>query len=167
MGLAAAESGAACFVCIGCRTERPHTAFRPRMWTITVDGSERTVKVYSGRLCSECRRRTRKQRHCRGRWIEADGYVKLARPSVVMNGKRKKVSVFEHREVMARMLGRALWPWENVHHKNGVRHDNRPDNLELWIKAQPCGQRVTDAVAHAREILRNYAAMVDGSDDAA
>jgi hypothetical protein len=58
---------------------------------------------------------------------------------------------------MTEMLGRALTKGETVHHKNGVRHDNRPENLELWVKAHPPGQRVSELIAFAHEILERYA----------
>jgi hypothetical protein len=53
----------------------------------------------------------------------------------------------QHREVMEEVLGRPLQPEENVHHLNGIRHDNRPENLEVWVKSQPSGQRPADLAA--------------------
>ena len=58
---------------------------------------------------------------------------------------------------MAQMLRRPLYPDESVHHRNGDRLDNREANLELWSRWQPRGQRVTDKVSYAIELLARYA----------
>lgn len=63
---------------------------------------------------------------------------------------------YEHRVVMSKIIGRPLRKDENVHHKNGDRLDNRPENLELWSSWQPYGQRVEDKVAWAKELLGLY-----------
>lgn len=82
---------------------------------------------------------------------------------ITVNGR----SVLEHRYVMEQQLGRTLHSWETVHHKNGRRLENVPDNLELWAKGQPAGQRVADlvrfVVTHYREEVEALLASEDQS----
>lgn len=52
----------------------------------------------------------------------------------------------EHHVVMEEKLGRPLFKEERVHHMNGIRGDNRPENLELWLNGHPSGQRVDDMI---------------------
>ncbi|MFB2554949.1 HNH endonuclease [Herbiconiux liangxiaofengii] len=74
--------------------------------------------------------------------MDADGYVRILAPDHPHATKAGYVR--EHRLVMEQTLGRHLLPTEQVHHKNGRRDDNRPDNLELWKTKQPYGIRADD-----------------------
>lgn len=87
-----------------------------------------------------------------GRNITTSGYVQIR----TLNPDGTYSYELEHRAVMERLIGRSLVGDENVHHKNGDRTDNRPENLELWATSQPSGQRVADKVAWAKEILALY-----------
>lgn len=70
-------------------------------------------------------------RERRGRHIDT-GYVLIFEPK--HPNARRDGYVAEHTKVMAARLGRPLERFEEVHHKNGIRHDNRPENLELWAR---------------------------------
>lgn len=82
------------------------------------------------------------------------GLRKLANGYVIIT--RGAISKGEHRWVMEDHLGRELRPGENVHHINGVRDDNRIENLEVWSTFQPSGQRIPDKVSWAKRILEMY-----------
>jgi hypothetical protein len=90
------------------------------------------------------------------RVVYCPGHSEAAHTGSHANPDAVKCWGFEHRVVMSDHLGRALLPNESVHHINGVRTDNRIENLELWVSSQPKGQRPQDLVEWAKEILRLY-----------
>lgn len=66
----------------------------------------------------------------RDRWIGQEGYALVQAPEGHPHA-RADGSILEHRLVMEKQLGRYLEDWELVHHKNGTRAQNDPDNLVL------------------------------------
>lgn len=79
------------------------------------------------------------------------GYVELV---TAIGGTRR--TLMQHRWVMQQSLGRALFDDETVHHINGVRNDNRLENLELWSSSHPRGQRTDQKTDWAVEMIQRY-----------
>ena len=87
--------------------------------------------------------------------LRKDGYV------TVMKKRKRRL---EHTWIMSQHLGRDLNKNESIHHKNGIKNDNRIENLELWNKNQPTGQRVEDKIAWCREFLKIYGFKIEPLD---
>ena len=116
------------FTCLHCGREQP----RPK----NANGAYAYWKRFCSRKCGGLyRRRPTTDRH---------GY------RILWDGQRL---VPEHRVVMEQILGRPLTAQETVHHINGIRNDNRPENLELWATRHGRGQRNGDLIADAARLL--------------
>lgn len=114
-------------------------------WIACIDcGRERWVQLIElrqgkGRTASErcgrcCRTGARHSSWKGGRLKNAKGYARVwvSRKDFFRTMADRDGYVLEHRLVMAKHLNRCLLSWEIVHHKNGVRDDNRLDNLEVF-----------------------------------
>lgn len=66
-----------------------------------------------------------------GRVVDKDGYVMIYCPNHP-NPRKHTPYIAEHRLVMERVLGRYLSPLEVVHHKDGNKQNNAPENLQLF-----------------------------------
>lgn len=127
-------------------------ARRPKARTCGHCGKEFTpIPQSAGRYCSQaCAYATRKGRtgeaapSWKGGRIEHEGYIRVR-----VNGRYE----MEHRLVMERLLARPLRSDETVHHKNGVRNDNRPENLELRVSRHGKGAEMCCADCGSRNIV--------------
>lgn len=128
-------------VCIGCGED--------------FDFDLKMKKFNAGKFCSTACMHSHRRASAIGRTkTNEQGYVLVYRPDV--EGAQATGWIFEHRLVMADMIGRPLHDHENVHHKNGDRSDNSPANLELWSSWQPSGQNVEDKIEWAKALIAEY-----------
>lgn len=139
-------------------------AMRKRGWAVECSIEDCQGPSIAVGLCSKHygRRNRHGDPHFTSAWykkrfekiINEQGYVEVYAPDHPNANNDGRVP--EHRYVMSGIIGRALLETESVHHRNGVKTDNDPKNLELWVTKQPRGQRPPDLVEWAREILSLY-----------
>lgn len=132
-------------LCASCYQRRRREEYQKNPWRICdADGCARFTRESGTPYCEL--HYTRVRRHgtpgsAQPSFVRGEGSISSTGYRIMRVDGR---SVPEHRLILERALGRSLWDWENVHHKNGLRADNRLENLEIWIVPQPFGQRPED-----------------------
>lgn len=143
--------------CVGCGRER---------WVAYIKDKPRSE------LCRSCA--TSKARWQGGRIKQGPYYkVRLAPDNFFYAMADHKGYVLEHRLIMAKSLNRCLLPWEVVHHRNGIKNDNRLENLQLLphkrfhivdSNVKSYIARLEATIAELKEKLKSYAKVDRGAE---
>lgn len=101
-----------------------------------------------------------------GKIVDKNGYIRVLVPEL----KHKRGAsryVLQHRLVVSEKVGRQLTSNEVVHHLNGIRDDNRPENLEIieksldgktnhetWTYSKALQKRIRDLELKLKEVTK-------------
>ena len=140
-----------CRICeISCKNYENSDSLCKKCYNIIFKRKEKglsieTIDVKNDILKSKTRKR---------KYYDADGYVIILKKGHENSNKLGRIR--EHIFVMSEFLNRPLTKKETVHHKNGIKNDNRIENLELWSHSHPYGQRIEDKIEWAISFLKEY-----------
>ena len=127
-----------------------------RRWVKKTE-SKKKRKKYTG-LCIKCQIH-KKRRIAYSKVGNGRGYININVPAEdpFAEMRNKAGYIQEHRLIMAQKLGRCLESWECVHHKNGIKNDNRPENLELLVGARHAQIHIlTSRVKYLEKLLLDH-----------
>lgn len=103
--------------------------YTPRVPEISIQARLNSIRAHTGRRSFNWKG---------GRIKDRLGYIQIWKPKHP-NAKMAGY-IHEHRLVISESLGRPLESWEQIHHKNGIKDDNRIENLQIVTRPNHLGK---------------------------